>query len=160
MPERPYILFPAPMREIRQRLGGGGRPFRRPTAQQQRQRLERKFQQIASGFVDLQATVQGIEPEQVIVLETVAKSIDGLASAAARVPGLEWVAELDLGETDPGDGFEDAQDSQRKLGRRLYALFTNQRAIQRLLRLWQEWYTAPDQGRGAISAPSRTFSFT
>ncbi len=133
------------MREIRQRLGGGGRPFRRPTAQQQRQRLERKFQQIASGFVDLQATVQGIEPEQVIVLETVAKSIDGLASAAARVPGLEWVAELDLGETDPGDGFEDAQDSQRKLGRRLYALFTNQRAIQRLLRLWQEWYTAPDQ---------------
>ncbi len=127
------------------RLGGGGAEIRKPTAAQQRQRLEQRFQDIARSFVDLQPAVAGAEPEQVIVLETIAKSVDGLAKAAARIPGLEWLAERDLEDSDPADGFADAEHPEKKLGRRLYALFSNQRAMQQLLTLWQGWATRPEE---------------
>jgi hypothetical protein len=143
MASRPYILFPRPTTTAARRLGGGGAEIRKPTAQQQRERLEQRFQDIARSFVDLQATVAGAEPEQVIVLETIAKSVDGVAKAAARIPGLEWLAERDLGDSDPSDGFADAEHPDKKLGRRLYALFSNQRAMQQLLTLWDEWVARP-----------------
>src|SRR5271167_2611514 len=109
MASRPYILFPRPATTTARRLGGGGAEIRKPTAEQQRQRLEQRFQDIARSFVDLQPAVAGAEPEQVIVLETIAKSVDGVAKAAARIPGLEWLAERDLEDSDPADGFVDAE---------------------------------------------------
>jgi Subtilase family len=143
MPPRPYILFPQPTRTTPRRLGGGGARIQKPTAQQQRQRLEQRFQDIARSFLDLQPTVAGAEPEQVIVLETIAKSVDGVAKAAARIPGLEWLAERDLEEADASDGFADVEHPEKKLGRRLYALFSNQQALEQLLALWQLWVARP-----------------
>jgi hypothetical protein len=145
MASRPYILFPPPLTTTARRLGGGGAEIRKPTAEQQRQRLEQRFQDIARSFVDLQPTVAGVEPEQVIVLETIAKSIDGVAKAAARIPGLEWLAERDLGEGDAADGFVDAEHPDKKLGRRVYALFSDQRAMQQLLALWDDWVARPGE---------------
>jgi Subtilase family len=143
MASRPYILFPQPARTTARRRGGGGADIRRPTPQEQRQRLEQRFQDIARSFVDLQPTVAGAEPEQVIVLETIAKSVDGVAKAAARIPGLEWLAERDLEEAEASDGFADAEHPDKKLGRRLYALFSNQQAMQLLLGLWEQWVARP-----------------
>ncbi|HET6929266.1 MAG TPA: S8 family peptidase [Candidatus Acidoferrum sp.] len=91
----------------------------------------------------MQPTVAGAEPEQVIVLETMAKSVDGVAKAAARIPGLEWLAERDLEEADASDGFADVAHPEKKLSRRLYALFSNQNAMQQLLALWQRWVARP-----------------
>jgi hypothetical protein len=145
MASRPYILFPAPTRTTRRKLGGGGRRIVKPTPEQQRRRLEQKFQDIARSFVGLQPTIAGAEPEQVIVLETIAKSVDGVASAAAQIPGLEWLAERDLEEGDAADGFADAEHPEKKLGRRLYALFSNQHAMEQLLGLWQEWVARPGE---------------
>ena len=85
----------------------------------------------------------GAEPEQVIVLETIAKSVDSVAKAAARIPGLEWLTERDLEESDAADGFADSKHPEKKLGRRVYALFSNQQAMQQLLALWQDWVARP-----------------
>jgi subtilase family protein len=145
MAAHPYILFPQPARTAPRRLGGGGARIQKPTPQQQRQRLEQRFQDIARSFIDLQPAVAGAEPEQVIVLETLAKSVEGVAKAAARIPGLEWLAERDLGETDASDGFANAENPEKQLGRRLYALFSNQQGMTELLALWQGWVARPTE---------------
>ena len=84
------------------------------------------------------------EPEQVIVLETVG-AVKDVAKAASKIPGLEWLTELDLEEGDAGDGFKDTKDPTKKLPRRLYAVMSNQQAIDRLIGLWKNWHTKPNE---------------
>ena len=92
----------------------------------------------------------GIEPEQVIVLETIGETVDGLAQAAAKVPGLEWLAEFDMEDAEPFGGFQDAKDPSKKLTCRLYAVMSNQQAMSQLLALWNDWTVNPhkDATRG------------
>src|SRR5437870_5554453 len=124
MPERPFLAFPEAVAETRQKLGGGGGSVIPPAPAAQKARLEKKFQDIISSFENLQSTVEGIVPEQVIVLETLGKSEDELAKAAAKIPGLEWLAELDLGSVEPTDSFQDAKDPAKPLSSRLYAVMS------------------------------------
>lgn len=72
-----------------------------------------------------------------------ATAIDDVSKAAARIPGLEWLAERDLDDVQPEFGFQDEKDPQKPISRRLYALFTNQQAMEQLLRLWEEWQADP-----------------
>jgi Subtilase family len=144
MPIRPFLLFPSPSEVDRARLGGGGSRVVTPTPAQQRQRLETKFRDIAASIRAVQPTTQGLEPEQVIVLETLGDSIEKLAEAAGRISGLEWLAELDLEDEAPSDGFQLADDATKPLSHRLYALMTNQTAMDHLLALWQAWLAAPE----------------
>ena len=138
MPDQPFLIFPRPVPATRTRLGGGGARIIRPTAWRQRQRLEAKFQAIAAGLQDVQATVAGMEPEQVIVLETLGTSVEQVAKAAAKIPGLEWLAERDLEDAQPQYGFQNEKDAAATLAVRLYALFTNQQAMNALLGLWEQ----------------------
>ena len=81
-----------------------------PTAAQQQARLDAKFRTIANSFQSVQATAQGMEPEQVIVLETIGASVAGLAAATAHVwEESEWLAEMDLEDVEPMGGFADAR---------------------------------------------------
>ena len=152
MAEQPFLFFPRPALAKRAKLGSGGGKFQKPIPAQQRQRLEAKFQQIADSFQDVQATVAGIEPEQVVILETVAASIDNVAKAAAEIPGLEWLAERELEEVAPDFGFQNEDEPAARLPRRLYALFSNQQAMDALIGLWQQWSQDPakraDKGFG------------
>jgi len=91
----------------------------------------------------LQATIEGAEPEQVIVLETLTSRVDDVAKAAARIPGLEWLAEIDLEDAAPVHGFADLEEPNKAVPRRLYALFTNQQAMTSLLALWGAWHANP-----------------
>lgn len=145
MAQRPFLLFPSSATVERARLGGGGGRVVTPTPDQQKQRLDAKFQNIAASISAVQTSAQGLEPEQVIVLETLGDSIKELASAAERIPGLEWLAELDMEDQGPGDGFQIEGDPQKRLSHRLYALMTNQRAMSELLTLWQAWIANPQQ---------------
>ena len=144
MPDQPFLIFPRPVSATRTRLGGGGARISRPTARQQRQRLEAKFQAIAAGLQDVQANVVGMEPEQVIVLETFGTSVEQVAKAAAKIPGLEWLAEKDLKDAQPQYGFQNEKDAAATLPVRLYALFTNQQAMNALLGLWEQWTQDPN----------------
>lgn len=156
MPERPFLPFPKAAAESRQKLGSGGGKVIPPTPAAQKLRLDKKFLDIVSSFDTLQSTVEGIEPEQVIVLETLGKSVDELAKAAAKIPGLEWLAELDLGSAEPADGFQDAKDAAKPLSARLYAVMTNQKSMRDLLSLWNQWISDPAKRAGTGFGPFKS----
>ena len=160
MAQRPLLIFPRPVDDTRRRPPGGGGSIHRPSPAEQKERLDSKFRNIAESFQLIQTTVQGIEPEQVIVLETVGDAVEGLAIATAKVPGLEWLAEMDLDDVAPIGGFQDAKDPDKKLTCRLYAVMSNQRAMQRLLSLWDQWCATPDKtgarGFGALQEGLRS----
>ncbi len=143
MPQHPLLFFPEPVEAQRRKLGGGGRRIRKPSAAEQRRRLDLKFRQIAQSFRGIQSTVQDLEPEQVLVLETIGEHVQGLAKAASQIPGMEWLAEMDVEDLVPESGFEDETDSEKRLPCRLYAVMTNQQGMDRLLGLWSDWCSDP-----------------
>jgi hypothetical protein len=143
---RPILVFPAPVVAPL----SDGRPFprttpRRPTAAQQKARLDHRFQDIVASFSKVETSVPGVDPEQVIVLEAI-DSIEDVAKAAENIPGMEWLSELDLEDADPEFGFRypDEKDAEKKLPQRLYAVMTNQAGMSQLLSLWNSWTAMPD----------------
>jgi hypothetical protein len=147
MATHPFLLFPraaAPEKKANLPLAVVPK-VATPSAARQRERLEQKFADIVAGFDQLQPTIEGIEPERVVVFETKADSVTEFARAAAGVEGLEWVADLDLGDAEADDDFRIEGDAQKRLSARLYAVMTNQKAIQDLLSLWGRWLADPDQ---------------
>lgn len=145
MPQHPLLFFPEPAEAERRRPPGGGGPVRKPSAVEQRRRLEAKFRQIAQSFQSIQPTVQGLEPEQVLVLETIGDRVQGLAKAAAQIPGMEWLAEMDLEDVAAQAGFQSEKEPEKPLPSRLYAVMTNQQAMDRLIGLWNDWYQDPSK---------------
>jgi hypothetical protein len=145
MAERPFLFFQPPVTADRSKLGGGGAKYTKPTAAQQAARLEARFVAIVDAFQALQANVAGLVPEQVVVLETLTTAVDGVAKAASRIPGLEWLAEIDLEDQTPEFGFADAEEREAAVSRRLYALMSNQQAMNSLVDLWHQWVKAPAQ---------------
>jgi hypothetical protein len=143
MADQPFLFFVRPAAVARARRFGGGGKYVVPTPVQQRQRLQEKFEQIAAGLREVQNNVGGLEPEQVIVLETLTDAVEDVAKAASRIPGLEWLAERDLEDVAPEFGFQDEETPDNAIPRRLYALFTNQQAMENLLGLWEQWQADP-----------------
>lgn len=146
MPPRPFLLFPDATRVEPARRGGGGTRVITPTPAEQKRRLDRKFQNIAASVTVVQPTAQGMEPEQVIVLETVGDNISKLSEAAKRIEGLEWLAELDLEDYTSDGTFHAENKPGEPLTHRLYALMTNQQAMTELLSLWNAWLADPSKG--------------
>ena len=143
MPELPFLFFRRPAVTGRKVLFGRGRPYQKPTAAQQRVRLQARFDQIVQSFQGLQATIAGADPEQVIVIEAIADTVDDVSKAASKIPGLEWLAERDLDDIPPEFGFTDGRTPERPLSRRLYALMSSQAAMDQLLGLWRTWVNDP-----------------
>ena len=145
MPQHPLLFFPVPVGAQRRKLAGGGSRVHKPSAAEQQRRLDANFRQIAESFQSIQLTVQGLEPEQVLVLETIGEHVQGLAKAAAQIPGMEWLAEMDVDDAPPEAGFEDEEHPEKQLPRRLYAVMTNQQAMDRLIGLWNDWCQDPSK---------------
>lgn len=156
MAQRPFMIFPEPAIAGKARRGGGGDKLHRPTPQEQKQRLDQKFQSITSGIRSVQATTQGVEPEQVIVFESLGEAVEGLVKAAAKIPGLEWLAEMDLDDVQPHGDFYSSSDRADVLSCRLYAVMTNQRAMGQILSLWNAWVTNPSQRAQTGFGPFKT----
>jgi hypothetical protein len=142
MADLPFLLFPRPLRTTRGVPPGGGRTFTKPTPAEQQARLQARFNQIVRSFENLQATVAGVDPEQVIVLETLTASVENVARAVVQIPGLEWLAERDLEEVAPEFGFGDPV-TDATIPKRLYALMSNQNGMTQLLALWSAWTANP-----------------
>ncbi|QEH35002.1 Subtilase family protein [Aquisphaera giovannonii] len=156
MAVHPLLFFPPPAVQPPAKRGGGGGKIKTPTPEEQRARLDAKFRHIAKSFAGAQTTSQGLEPEQVVVFETLGISVDGLAKAAAAVPGLEWLSEIDLEDVAPGEGFEDAKEPAAALSCRLYALMSNQQAITQLIGLWGNWLANPGERAKNNFGPFKT----
>lgn len=142
MPERPLLLFPTPEVASRSSLDGGGGRFRKPTPQRQWERLSPMFNQLQAAFntrrVEIQQNTAGIDPEQVLVIETVG-SVDNFANAVKRIEGLEWMGELESDEIAPDQDFYDESNPEKELSGRLYLVMTNQRALDEMLSLWRRY---------------------
>jgi hypothetical protein len=142
MPERPLLLFPTPEVASRSGLTPGFPRVRKPSPDRQWDRLSPKFQQLQNTFaeqrVKLQQNITGIEPEQVLVIETIG-SIEKFANAVRKIPGLEWLAEIEGASVSPDEDFYDEQKRERKLGVQLYMVMSNQRALDEMLSLWKNY---------------------
>lgn len=100
-----------------------------------------RFQSVAAQFGTVQATTSGIDPEQVLVLETLG-SVVTFQNVVKRIAGLEWLGEFDA-EVEAGDpGFlADGSDPTLQPAR-LFVLAGNRTAYNEILALWKAWQEA------------------
>ena len=152
----PLLVFPAPAPADRaKRTARGSKPVR-PGAGQQGERLAPQFRRLEQALSNrrlaLQGSALGIEPEQVLVLETVG-SVANFIRAVQRVEGLEWLAEYELEDIPPGEGFEDAKDPQKNLKGQLFLVMTDGRALRELRSLFEGWRRNPEAKFGHGLAP-------
>ncbi len=69
--------------------------------------------------------------------------IDGLQNAVNKIPGLEWLAEMDVDDIELHDLYDEKTGKKIK-GGRFYILSSNKQATDRLLGLWQRRETLKD----------------
>lgn len=146
MEERPLLFFPTPDTASRSDLPRGGASVSRASAGKQWNKLEPRFQQLQDAFneqrVHLQQTAAGIEPEQVLVIETIG-SIQDFANAVKKVPGMEWMGQVESDSVAPDEDFYDKQDPDKKLEAQLYLVMSNQKALDGMLSLWARYKENP-----------------
>lgn len=147
MPERPLLLFPTPQAADRTKQKPQFGRVHKPNVTQQGQRLSPMFNQLEAAFderrVEIQQNTAGIDPEQVLVIETIG-SVDNFANAVKRIEGLEWMGELESDEIAPDQDFYDEKNPEKELNGRLYLVMTNQRALDEMLSLWRRYQADPD----------------
>jgi hypothetical protein len=104
MAERPLLIFPEP--KVASRATGKPRPipanYHLPGFERQKDRLTPQFESMLECFIS--DSTAGIEPEYVLVLETIGK-IDDFERAVRAIDGLEWLAEIDSDELEPDIDF-------------------------------------------------------
>ena len=120
--------------------------MRRPNANVQASRLTPQFRQLGIAMEErrilLQDNPMGIQPEQVLVIE-IAGLVDEFIRAVRRVPGLEWLAEIEVDEMEARFGFENPTDAEGTLRGQLFLVMTNQVALRELLSLFIRWKRDP-----------------
>lgn len=145
----PLLMMAEPVAAGREPLGQArpGRGVRRPDAATQGQRLGGKWQALADAIerqrARLASTMGGVDPELVLVLE-IATSIDDFARAVRRIPGFEFLAELDEDAIDdPEDVFapdtDDETAAEAAVPGTMFLMATNQQALAGVLDLWQQY---------------------
>jgi hypothetical protein len=145
MPDKPILIFPAATVAARQSAGGGAAaPALRPTKGSQGRRLAARFQALDNVFGTVQAAPNGVDPEQVIVLETIG-SVADFQSVVRKIAGMEWLGDFDaeVAAADPGFLADGADPSLQKA--RLFVLASNRTAYAEVLRLWNLWLAAGDE---------------
>lgn len=147
MPERPLLLFPTPQPADRTKQKPQFGRVHKPNLTRQGQRLSPMFNQLQVAFearrVELQQNTAGIDPEQVLVIETIG-SVDNFANAVRCIEGLEWMGELESDEIASDQDFYDENNPEKELNGRLYLVMTNQRALDEMLSLWRRYQADPN----------------
>lgn len=143
MLERPLLILPPPGQPSqRRRRHSGAEKLHFPTAGRQSQRLGPRFQALETAFQARRTQVRtdptGIVPEEVLVLETIG-SVTNFISAVRRIPGLEWLGEVEEEDLPPDDDFFVQDRTDKPLTGRMYLLFSNLQALQQLQSLWRHW---------------------
>lgn len=118
------------------RFGGGG--IKLPDHQAHAGRLAPKFQRLQDAMVSIRDTTAGIEPEMVLVLETVGTQLD-FYNAVRNIPGLRWLSEMDVDDVAPDHGFADEAKPDKKLRGRFFVVMSDQQALLNLKSLFDRW---------------------
>lgn len=147
MPERPLLILPAPSEPERRstKTGRGGSP-RLPSRTRQEERLGPRFaalqQALDARRARLRTEAAGLAPEEVIVLETVGP-VEDFIVAVRNIEGLEWLGEVEEEDISPDDDFfvpdRKGERTDKPIRGRVFLVFTDQRALQQILSLWNTW---------------------
>ena len=152
----PLLVFPEPTHAERAKRRSGGGKVRIPDASRQAERLAPQFQRLQEAMerrrLALQDNPLGLQPEQVLVLETIG-SIQNFIRAVGKVRGLECLAEYELDDIFPDHGFEDEKRPDTQLKGQLFLVMTDQRALQELHSLFGMWLQNPDMKFATGLAP-------
>ena len=142
MPDKPILIFPAATVAARAGLVPAFvPPPPRPSKGAQGTRLAARFQSLATEFGTVQATPDGVDPEQVIVLETIG-SVADFQNVVTKIAGMDWLGDFDadVAAADPGFLTDGADPSLQKA--RLFVLASNRTAYTEVLNLWNQWQAA------------------
>ncbi len=147
MATRPLLIFPHPENAERMNRVGGQSNVHFPSHRQQTQRLGPKFEQLRQAFEGERAQLRqdpGLEPERVLVLETV-DGIEEFVRAVRLTPGMEWLCEWEEENIESDEDFYQESDPERSLRGRLYLVMSNQQAMDELIRMWNRYQRSPIQ---------------
>jgi hypothetical protein len=118
-----------------------------PSHERQGARVSIKLSQLQEAFearrAELVRAAAGVDPEQVLVIETVG-AVEDFAKAVKKIEGLEWLGEIEVDELPPDEDFHDLKDPEKPLKGRLYLVLTNQQALNELLSLWRHYKDQDD----------------
>lgn len=149
MPEHPLWFLPAGTTVARPAGTGRGPRLSTPGRDRQRERIGPQLERLQAALearrLRLADTAQGAEPELVLVIE-VAGSVREFAAAVRRVEGLERL--LEAGDLDLDDAEFGSAEGNARVGKTLYLLFTDARALQPLLTMWDRWQRGDRQPHG------------
>lgn len=143
MAKLPLLFFPSPTMVGRAKRFGGGGGIKLPDHQAHAGRLAPKFQRLQDAMVNIRDTTAGIEPEMVLVLETVGTQLD-FYNAVRNIPGLRWLSEMDVDDVAPDHGFADEAKPDKKLRGRFFVVMSDQQALHNLKSLFDRWRKDPD----------------
>ena len=104
MPGKPLLIFPAHSTtdKVKKKQGFGAPSYHFPDFLKQKDRLTPQFETMLQSFIADSA--DGLEPEYVLVIETIGQ-IDDFQRAVGAIDGLEWLAEIDEEAIEPDDDF-------------------------------------------------------
>ncbi len=144
----PILIFPNPVPADPTTQQGGGRPPNCPDPLRQGKRIGPKLRELLNTLADrrikLQHSPLGITPEMVLVLETVG-TIQDFIQTVKKIEGLEWLAEYEVNELPPVDGFENPDNPDKNLKGRLFLVMTNEQALKQLQSLFKRWCRSPEE---------------
>jgi hypothetical protein len=141
------LIFPTPETASRTKQNSGFGRLHIPSIARQEERLSPMFDRLQETFearrVDIQQSTAGIDPEQILVIETIG-NVNDFANAVKLINGLEWMGELETDEIIPDPDFYDEKNPDKQLNGRLYLVLTNQRALIEMLSLWRHYIANPN----------------
>ena len=162
MAERPLLILPTPEPIVLPPGPRGGGEIRKPPRDVQAGRFQPSFQRLrrvldgnAAGAMELRDDPSSLAPERVIVFE-IAGSVGNFVKAVTRVPGLEFMGELET-EAPPDELFavEDTRKGRKGEVRkdkavpgRFYLAMPDVEAFRQLLSLWERWSRGERLGTG------------
>lgn len=154
----PILVFPDSVFADREPRPGGGGKLNCPKAGVQGKRhgpiLQRLLDALENRRIALQDNALGIEPELVLVIKTVG-SVANFYREVEKVEGLEWLAEYEVKDIAPGDGFEDAKHPDKSLSGQLFLIMSDRRALLELSNMFKSWLDDPEAKFNPGLAPFR-----
>jgi Subtilase family len=155
MPERPILVFPIARRIDPE--AGRPRPTKGPHVPDRGRQVQLLTPQIAAFREDfqrysasIQQTVDGLEPETVLVIE-IAGSVEDFKQAVDSTQGLEWLGEWDAEEAADKDFYQvnnRGEPTAKVVAGRLFVSMTSEAGLRELLSLWDTWQRGDTLPRG------------
>lgn len=135
MVEKPLLIFAKHTVADRnkEKTSFGSPNFNFPSRKTQKDRLTPQIESMIQSFIS--DNTAGIEPEYVLVIETIGK-IEDFERAVRAIPGLEWLAEIEQDEIEPDENYFEIP----KINKRLFSNMIKEITAKQSTEIWEKLY--------------------